>query len=184
MIQLFKFAKKHKADIRTVEESLDKCEQVLLYVLGEVGAKPNVDKWVVQQLLYFADFDCYEKFGESLMGLTYIKSHRGPLATKLDILITDMVAQEKITKVEFEDCEIAPQKYLALQTPDLSILSAQEIKQVDYVLAWHSNKTAKEIERHSMGDIPCRVAQDWKPLEYEHVFYRGVPYSVGDYDEL
>ena len=33
---------------------------------------------VLYKLLYFIDFDYYEKFEEQLVGATYIKNHFGP----------------------------------------------------------------------------------------------------------
>src|SRR5665811_263971 len=61
----------------------EKLREVLLYVLGKVGAKPNVGETVLYKLLYFIDFDYYEKFGKSITGLTYVRNHYGPTPVKL-----------------------------------------------------------------------------------------------------
>jgi len=47
---------------------------VLLYILARVGAKPNVGETVLYKLLYFIDFDFYEKHGRSITGLSYIRT--------------------------------------------------------------------------------------------------------------
>ncbi|HED37805.1 MAG TPA: helix-turn-helix domain-containing protein, partial [Ignavibacteria bacterium] len=65
-------------EIRVTEKNLEKFKQVLLYILNKVGGKPNIGETVLHKLLYFIDFDYYEKFEESLMGATYIKNHHGP----------------------------------------------------------------------------------------------------------
>ena len=39
------------------------------------AAKSNVGMTVLYKLLYFIDFDYYEKFEEQLIGATYIKNH-------------------------------------------------------------------------------------------------------------
>ena len=54
---------------------LKKFKEVLLYILEKVGSKPNVGMTVLYKLLYFIDFDYYEKFEEQLLGATYIKNH-------------------------------------------------------------------------------------------------------------
>ena len=55
-----------------------KLENVLLYVLGKVGAKPNMGETVLYKILYFIDFDYYEKFGRSITGMKYYRNHYGP----------------------------------------------------------------------------------------------------------
>jgi transcriptional regulator with XRE-family HTH domain len=56
----------------------EKLREVLLYVLEKVGAKPNVGETVLYKLLYFIDFDYYEKYGQSITGLSYVRNHFGP----------------------------------------------------------------------------------------------------------
>ena len=53
--------------------NVQKFRQVLLYILNKIGEKPNVDETVICNLLYFIDFDYYEKYEEHLIGATYEK---------------------------------------------------------------------------------------------------------------
>ena len=69
--------------IRVAHKNLETFKEVLLYVLIKVGGKPNVGETVLHKLLYFIDFDYYEKFEENLMGATYIKNHHGPTSVEL-----------------------------------------------------------------------------------------------------
>ena len=62
-------------EIRVQEKNIKKFKEVLLYILEKVGAKPNVGESVINKLLYFIDFDYYERFEENLTGATYIKNH-------------------------------------------------------------------------------------------------------------
>ena len=55
---------------------------------------------------------------------------------------------------------------------------------IDEVLYKHSEKTAKQIEEYSHGDIPWIIAKRNAKLSYESVFYRDDTYSVMDYDDL
>ena len=70
-------------EIRVEKKDMEKFRQVLLYILHKVGAKPNVGETVLHKLLYFIDFDYYEKYEENLMGATYIKNHHGPTSVEL-----------------------------------------------------------------------------------------------------
>ena len=82
--------------IRVTQKNLDKFKQVLLYVLNKVGGKPNVGETVLHKLLYFIDFDYYEKFEENLMGATYIKNHHGPTSVELGEIIKEMQEQGEL----------------------------------------------------------------------------------------
>src|SRR3989338_8530952 len=64
---------KKESDIRIVmpRANVKKFKEVLLYVLSKVGAKPNIGETALYKLLYFVDFDFYEKFEEQLTGARY-----------------------------------------------------------------------------------------------------------------
>lgn len=169
--------------IRITEKNLDKFKQVFLYVLNKVGGKPNVGETVLHKLLYFIDFDYYEKFEENLMGATYIKNHHGPTSIELGSIIKEMQKQGEVEAVKSPYFKYQQKKYLPLKRPNLDILSAREIDHIDDVLARLSDKNATEIENYSHEDIPWKSAQDGKPLSYESVFYRDERYSVRNYDD-
>src|SRR3990167_2670304 len=67
-------AEKQEMRISIPQKNLAKFKEVLLYVLSQVGGKPNVGETVLYKLLYFIDFDFYEKFEEQLIGTTYIRN--------------------------------------------------------------------------------------------------------------
>ena len=70
--------KKPEVRINVPQKKLSKFEEVLLYILNKVGSKPNVGESVLYKLLYFIDFNYYEKYEEQLIGATYIKNNYGP----------------------------------------------------------------------------------------------------------
>ncbi|MCF6148228.1 MAG: DUF4065 domain-containing protein [Candidatus Kuenenia sp.] len=169
--------------IRVTRKNLDKFKQVLLYILENVGGKPNVGETVIHKLLYFIDFDYYEKYEENLMGATYIKNHHGPTSVELGAILKDMQKNGEIEAVKSKYFNHLQKKYLPVKRADLSTLSAQEIAHIDEVLARLSDKNAKEIENYSHEDIPWKVAKEGQPLSYESVFYRDEHYSVRNYDD-
>jgi len=169
--------------IRVTKKNLDKFKQVLLYVLGKVGGKPNVGETVLHKLLYFIDFDYYEKFEENLMGATYIKNHHGPTSVELGSIVKDMQEQGELEAVKSQYFTYRQKKYLPRKRPNLNILSAREIEHIDDVLARFSDKNAAEIENYSHEDIPWKSAEEGKPLSYESVFYRDERFSVRNYDD-
>lgn len=184
-VTIEKVAVKKEPDlhIRVTEKNLEKFKQVLLYILNKVGSKPNVGETVLHKLLYFVDFDYYEKYEQNLMGATYIKNHHGPTSIELGSIIADMQESGELEAVKSKYFKYSQKKYLPRKRPNLEVLSAREIEHIDDVLARLSDKNASEIENYSHEDIPWKSAQDGKPLSYESVFYRDERYSVRNYDD-
>ncbi|GAB4434124.1 MAG: hypothetical protein OHK0040_05040 [bacterium] len=175
--------KKGEIKIRITQKNLKKFKQVLLYILEKVGAKPNVGETVIHKLLYFIDFDYYEKYEENLMGLTYIKNHHGPTSVELGEILKNMQKNSEVIVIKNKYFNHLQKKYLPVIKPDLSLLSAKEIQHIDEVLNRLSDKNAKEIESYSHGDVPWKTAKKGKPISYESVFYRDEVYSVRNYED-
>lgn len=151
----------------------EKLREVLLYVLGKVGAKPNVGETVLYKLLYFIDFDYYEKTGQSITGLTYVRNHFGPTPTRDFVSVVEgMKAQGELEVVETEYFKHNQRKYLPRVSVDLTELSASELQHINETLGRLSDKTASELSELSHYDTPWLAAEDGKPIEYRGVFYR------------
>lgn len=175
---------KRKLELRinVPEKNLSKFKEVLLYILNKVGSKPNVGETVLYKLLYFIDFDYYEKYEEQLIGATYIKNTYGPTPKEFDKIVKEMEGKD-LFRVKTKHFEYTQKKYLPLRKPDLSKLSANELKMIDGVLERLSDKNASEISNYSHNDVPWLTTEDGKIIEYESVFYRSPAYSVRSYDE-
>lgn len=157
-------------DLQTNPEKL---REVLLYVLEKVGAKPNVGETVLYKLLYFIDFDYYEKTGHSITGLTYVRNHFGPTPTRDFVNVVEgMKAQGELEVVETEYFKHNQRKYLPRISTNLSELSASELQHIDETLSRLSDKTASELSELSHYDTPWLAAEDGKTIDYRGVFYR------------
>lgn len=169
--------------INVPQKNLEKFKEVLLYILNKVGSKPNIGETVVYKLLYFIDFDFYEKYEEQLIGATYIKNHYGPTPIEFKKIADKMIEDSGIIKVESSYFAYPQTKYLPLRKADLSKFKANEIEVIDDVLNRLSDMNAAQISEYSHNDIPWLATEDGEIIEYETVFYRTSPYSVRDYSE-
>ncbi len=174
-----------KSDIRIniPQVNIDKFKEVLLYILNKVGAKPNIGETVLYKLLYFIDFDFYEKYEEHLIGARYIKNRYGPTPIEFSKIISIMEKNGEIVKVNSDYFSYPQTKYLPLREPDLSKLKPHEVELIDNVLNKLSDMNATQISDYSHKDVPWMVAEDGEPIEYESVFYRTPDYSVRRYSE-
>lgn len=169
--------------INVPQRNLKKFKEVLLYILNKVGSKPNIGETVIYKLLYFIDFDFYEKYEEQLIGATYIKNRYGPTPIEFKKIVEQMIKDKGLTEVKDKYFEYPQTKYLPLRSADLSLLKANEIETIDKVLNRLADKNAKEISEYSHNDVPWLTTEDGEVIEYEAVFYRTAPYSVRQYDE-
>jgi transcriptional regulator with XRE-family HTH domain len=169
--------------INVPQKNLEKFKGVFLYVLNRVGSKPNIGETVIYKLLYFMDFDFYEKYEEQLIGATYIKNYYGPTPIEFKKIVEKMIDNKEIIKVATDYFKYPQTKYLPLRKPDLSKLKANEIEVIDEVLNKLSDMNAAQISEYSHNDVPWLTTKDGKIIEYESVFYRTPPYSVREYDE-
>ena len=178
-----KKAPKSRMRINVPQKNLQKFKEVLLYILNKVGSKPNIGETVIYKLLYFIDFDFYEKYEEQLVGATYMKNQYGPTPMEFVKIIDQMIAREEIEKVKSGYFNYPQTKYLPLRRPDLTTFKASEIEVIDDVLNRLSDMSATQISAYSHNDVPWVTTGDEDVIEYESVFYRTSPYSVRAYTD-
>jgi len=164
-------------------ENVQKFKEVLLYILERVGARPNVGKTVLCKLIYFIDFDFYEKYEEQLVGATYQKEAYGPLPREFTQVVKQMKKDREIQEVPGKYYDREQIKYLPLRKPNLRLLKAHEIEMIDDVISRHAGKSATEISEFSHRDIPWKAGEMHEDLEYEAVFYRNDEFSVREDDD-
>jgi transcriptional regulator with XRE-family HTH domain len=177
--------KQAKADtklrINVPQKNLDKFKEAFIYILNKVGSKPNVGETVIYKLLYFIDFDFYERFEEQLIGACYIKNHYGPTPVEFKKIVDRMINDREIEKIESSYFSYPQTKYLPVRKPDLAKFKANEIEVIDDVLNRLSDMNAGQISDYSHNDVPWLTTADGDIIEYESVFYRSTPYSAKEY---
>ena len=184
------FVKESRADYQTEpqirinipQKNLEKFKEVLLYILNKVGAKPNIGESVIYKLLYFIDFDYYERYEEQLIGATYMKNHYGPTPIEFTKLI-EKILNKDLFRVKDKYFNYPQTKYLPLRKADLSKLMGREIELIDNVLNRISDMNAAQISDHAHNDVPWLTTDEGGIIEYESVFYRTPPYSAREYRE-
>ena len=178
---------KHKVEedirISIPQERVEKFKEVFLYVLQSIGARSNIGEAVICKLLYFIDFDYYEKYEEQLMGLTYLKNHHGPTPAAFNKIVKQMEKDEDIVSVSKKYFQYDQKKYLPRREANLSVLSAQEKELIDSEIERFKNFNATQMAEYSHKDVPWITADNLKPIDYESVFYRTPEFSRRQYED-
>jgi len=176
--------KTNKPDVRikVPQENIEKFKEVLLYILNKVGSKSNVGETVLYKLLYFIDFDYYEKYEEQLIGAVYQKNNYGPTPVEFTKIVQEMEGDD-LVKVSEQYFQYPQTKYLPKRKPDLNKLKSNEVELIDEVLNRLSDMNANKISEHSHNDVPWLTTENGELIDYETVFYRTPAYSVRNYDD-
>lgn len=176
--------KKEKQEIRisVPQENIAKLKETILHILEKIGALPNIGEAVICKILYFIDFDYYEKYEEQLIGAAYIKNHHGPTPAAFTEVIKQMEHDNDLVRIVKKYFQYDQKKYLPRRKADLSIFSAREIELINYEIERFKDFNASKIKEYSHKDVPWIGAQDLEVINYEAVFYRTPEFSVRQYD--
>lgn len=158
----------------------EKLRNLLFYLLELVGGRPNVGETVLYKLLYFCDFDHYEKKGKPITGMTYLRLQFGPVPRRkqFEEVITQMLQEKKLQRIEHEYYDMPQVRYIPLSEPDTDILSNEERRTIESVVQKLAHMNARQIEEYVHGDAPWEVTEHQKVIDYNLVAWRLDPYSV------
>lgn len=159
-----------------------KLKNVLLYLLEHCAGKPNIGEVILKKLLYFCDFNYYERFEEHLTGAIYKKKPYGPAPEQLDGIINQMIADGILKRVKTTYRNFPQIRYMPLEKADLTKLSAAEKSVIDNVIQQMSDWQSNMITDYTHHDTPWLATNEGDIISYNLVFYRELPYSVRVYD--
>jgi uncharacterized phage-associated protein len=157
-----------------------KYQNAVLYLCqqlkGEVRGKKKLAK-----LLYFADFDLYEKNHRSITGDVYKALPMGPVPVSLESITIEMTRKKmlQIDRVEEREGYNPTEIYKCLVKADLSVFDEEEKKMLDRIILKYGHLTGKQLEELSHGEAPYIGTALKEKIPYELAFYRGT-----DFDDL
>jgi len=164
------------------KDNVQKFKEVLLYILEQIGAKPNVGQTVLYKILYFIDFDYYEKHEQKLIGATYIKNHFGPTPVEFKGIVEEMEKDGELEEMRSSYFQHDQTKYIPVRSPNLALLNGQELEHIDEELQRFGDWNARKLSDYSHGDIPWIKHRQGEVIEYNLVFEREGEYAQRDYD--
>lgn len=157
--------------------NFEKFRAVLLYILNTCRDKHNIGKVVLYKLLYFSDFNYYEKYKMFLTGTTYSKLPMGPVPNIADILeLMDMRGDIEIF-INTNYYGFAKTEYIPRTKPNMSVLKDEEVEVINDVIRKLGSLSANEISEYSHGDAPWIETNDFKEIDYDLVFKRNDKYK-------
>ncbi|MCK4473785.1 SocA family protein [Candidatus Parcubacteria bacterium] len=156
-----------------------KYEQVIIYLCsklkGEVRGKKKLAK-----LLYYSDFDFFEKFQKSITGDVYNAYPKGPLPAMLNKITSEMIKKHslKMNSVKEWGEEYAPTEvYKCSAEPDLSVFNKDELKMLDRIVRRYGSLNGEQLAELSHAEAPYTATEPYEEIPYEFTYYRGTDFS-------
>lgn len=171
------------SNLETESFNKEKFKQVLHYIISRTEPFQNIGAEVIYKLLYFNDFNYYELTELKMTGEAYGKLNHGPVPKHFHSVIAEMKSDELIEEIATTYDLHKQIKYQSLTNPQLTQLSANEIKHIDETLNKYSFMNEYQIEAISYKDMPMIATDDNENIDYDLVFYRSEEMSVREYDE-
>jgi len=156
-----------------------KYEQVIIYLCSKLGGEVRGKKKLAK-LLYYSDFDFFEKFQKSITGDVYNAYPKGPLPATLGEITSAMVKKGllKVNSMQVWGEEYAPTEVYKCSTKlDLSIFSKDELKILDRVVRRYGSLNGEQLAELSHAEAPFAATEPYKEIPYEFTYYRGTDFS-------
>ena len=153
----------------------NKYKTIILYLTKHIGKGTIVGKKKLYKLLYFVDFDYFEKYDKPLTGDIYHKLPMGPAPSYLDAIVLDMKKEGSLemSKQRTSPGYEASYVYKALKEPDSSFLTSEEIEMLDRVIRLYGNKNGGELEKLTHNEAPYLAVEEGEEIPLELAHYRG-----------
>lgn len=141
---------------------------------GSVWGKKKMYK-----LLYFLDFDFFEKHERSITGDVYHNLQMGPAPTYFDAMVDELV-KNGLLKVGrgksgpgYNDAYI----YIALKDPDESVFDEEELEMLKRIVRKYGDKTGTQLETLTHKEAPYLAVDKGQEMPLELAHYRGTKFD-------
>jgi len=153
--------------------SKKKNKEIILYLAEKLGGEIRGKKKLAK-LLYFIDFDFYEKFQKSLTGDTYKALPMGPFPINMEKVLADMVSEKKIVvKLEKERADYNLTEIYKINKIAVKNFPKEEQLILDRVILKYGHLSGKQLEDLTHAEAPYIGTAPNQEIAYELAFYRG-----------
>lgn len=156
-----------------------KYQNAILYFCKKLGGELRGKKKLAK-LLYFVDFDLYEKMERALTGDTYKALPMGPFPSILDQVTQEMNSDKslKVSEVVEKEGYNPTEVYKCVTEPDLSIFDEEELAMMERVIVKYGQLNGKQLEELSHAEAPFIGTEQSAVIPYELAFYRGTDFEL------
>lgn len=149
-----------------------KYKNVILFFAKKVQ-NGTLGKLKMMKLLYFLDFDFFEKYGKSVTGDSYLRFENGPIPQMAEKILKEMNGKDiKITKRKIADGYNDQQHIEALKDFDMNLFTKEELVMLEEVANKWEKFSGSEIKTATHGEAPWIATEPNNIIDYNLAYYR------------
>lgn len=155
-----------------------KYRNIILFFSGKIQ-NGTLGKLKLMKLLYYLDFDYFEKYGKSITGDEYLRFENGPVPRMAEKIIKEMSGEDiKITKIKVAEGYKDKQLIQPLKIFDVKLFTSEEILMMEEIAGKWEKFTGSEMKAASHGEAPWIATKPNEVIDYNLTYYRN------KYDEM
>lgn len=120
-------------------------QELILYILNKIGASSTFNELSLNNTLFLIEVEFLKEFKTPFISLPFLKNNYGPTPLGLDKIISQMIEDKLMEKINSQNFKFPLQKYLPLRNADLKIFRADEIKLVDVIIDTVFRNSSKDL---------------------------------------
>lgn len=150
----------------------EKYRNVILFFANKIK-NGTLGKLKIMKLLYFLDFDYYEKYGKSITGDEYLKFNNGPVPRMAEKILKDMKDNDiKITRIKIGSGYNDQQHIEPLNDFEIELFTKEELLMMSEIVDKWEKFSGAEMKSASHGEAPWIATKQDEVIEYDLVYYR------------
>jgi uncharacterized phage-associated protein len=149
-----------------------KYKNIILFFARKIQ-NGTLGKLKMMKLLYYLDFDFFEKYGKSVTGDEYLRFEHGPVPHRADTILKSMDGKEiRISKKAVgrgyrDQMHIEP-----LVDFDISMFSKEELLMLEEIASKWEKFSGSEMKAASHGEAPWIATRPNEVIDYNLAYYR------------
>jgi uncharacterized phage-associated protein len=160
----------------------DKIEQVILYFVHHVN-NDMLGKTKLLKLIYYADFDHFERYDHPITGARYEKFQHGPVPTEVLGALDAMAERGDIDRSEEPCFDYVRIRYTPNIAVDRSAFTDEEWETLESVKNRFIEWTTHQIVTATHGEAPWIAVRMREDIPYELAYYRNTYGEMATGDE-
>ena len=150
----------------------EKYKHTILFFANKIR-NGTLGKLKLMKLLYYLDFDFFEKYGRSVTGDEYLRFENGPVPRMAEKMLKHMQGKEiKIVKRTMPNGYNDQQHIEPIATFDPALFSKEEILMMEEIADKWEKFTGTEMKSASHGEAPWIATKPNDVIDYNLSYYR------------
>jgi uncharacterized phage-associated protein len=149
-----------------------KYKNAVLFFAGRIR-NGTLGKLKMMKLLYYLDFDFFEKYGRSVTGDEYKRFEMGPVPCAGEKILKAMNGKEiRITRRKVADGYNDQQHIEPLAEFDVNAFEKEELLMLEEIAGKWEKFTGTEMKNASHGEAPWIATKPNEVIDYNLTYYR------------